>query len=47
MMKVELVKYIDAVYILLIFLGIYTIIDIILYTILVKYGTKQFNRLSV
>ena len=44
---VKLIKILDAIYILLIFLGIYLIIDIILYTYLIKVSVNDFNKLSI
>ena len=47
LLVVKLIKILDAIYILLIFLGIYLIIDIILYTYLIKVSVNDFNKLSI
>ena len=44
---IKLIKILDSIYILLIFLGIYILIDIILYTYIVKESVNDFNKLSI
>ena len=43
----KLIEFISSLLILLIFLGIYIIIDIILYTYLTKVSVKEFNKLTI
>lgn len=43
----KLIEFISSLLILLIFLGIYIIIDTILYTYLIKVSVKEFNKLTI
>ena len=47
MLIAKLIEYIDPIPLLLIFMGIYFIIDIVLYLYLIKKSVKDFNKLSV
>ena len=47
MIAAKLIEFIKAIYILLLFLALYSIIDIILYLYLTKVSVKDFNKLSI
>ena len=47
MLVSKLIEFMQAIYILMLFLIIYLVVDVILYTYLVKVSVKDFNKLSI